>query len=139
MNLAILGERVVVDAVTKTVAAAVDEKKKQTWSGTLESIFESKLCSPDYAAVCACGFACAVASGKIGRPSSNPSMRKPMLQCQDSRYLRRVIMLRSGGSSFSRLLLLSNYLWNGAREKQFGLGPMLVEMEVVRLQWYFTW
>ena len=69
VNLAILGAKFVVDVAPKTVAAAVDEKKAATWSATLESIFESNMCSPDQAAECAgrLGFACAIASGKIGR------------------------------------------------------------------------
>ena len=68
MNLAILGARVVVGVATKTVAAAAE------WSATLESVLESKLCSPDQAAECAgrLGFARVIASGKIGRAFVKP-------------------------------------------------------------------
>ena len=122
MNLAILGARVVVDTGTKTVAAAVDGKKAAKWSATLESILESKLCSPDQAADSAgrLGFACAVASGKIERAFVKPFYAQ--------------------ANSFSRSLLLSNCLWKKALEKQFGLGLMLVEMAVVFSQgdWYYT-
>ena len=122
-----------VDTATKTVAAAVDEKKAAKWSATLESILESKLCS---AAECAgmLGFACAIASGKIGRAFVKPFYAQANAPMPGFLVSLSLKMQQSGGSSFSHSLLLSNcHVEKKALEKQFGLGLMLVEMEVVWL------
>ena len=47
-NLTVLGAKVVVDTEKETIAAAADEQKDTTCSEMLKSIFESKVCSPDF-------------------------------------------------------------------------------------------